>query len=141
MSTLKTDGISPPRSGKGRRILIVDDDQTILDFASQTLLKAGYVVQRTLDSRNVLFMEEIGSPLPELILLDVAMPNVDGLHLAFALRSNPRTFGIPIILMSGEMKAPPGYRLGELCGGKAYLDKPFTEADLLTSVALVLGLK
>lgn len=90
-----TTGAAPDRP----RVLVVDDDNTILAVARDALGAAGFAVETAVDGEAALKLLE--AALPDLILLDVMLPGVDGITLCRQLRADPRTCEIPICIMTG----------------------------------------
>jgi DNA-binding response OmpR family regulator len=99
-------------TAKNIRVLIVDDDVTILDTLTVTLENEGFVVTTAINGRQGLV--KIIDSQPDLVLLDVRLPDIDGFQVCRETRSNPRGAGIPIILMTGDMTVDidRGFSLG-----------------------------
>mgnify|MGYP001550366515 CR=1 FL=1 len=111
-----------------KKILIADDDPTVLDVIKMILDKAGYKTETTLNGRTLL------NNLPEdfdLILLDVRMSGIDGFMICRHLKSQESTRGIPIVMVSAVPEL--GARTRNSCAD-AYLEKPFNMHDLLRIV-------
>lgn len=118
MPTIPTNG-----NGKGRTVLIVDDEPALLDIYSTKLLMDGYQVL-TAKNGNEGFEVAINSS-PDIVLLDVLMPGKDGFEVLRDLRANPKTKTLPIIVLSNlgqEYEVKRGMALGA--------DKFLTKADL-----------
>lgn len=114
------------------RILVVDDNADMRLYISRLLKQAGYRVETVSDGSAAL--EAIRSYVPDLVLADVMMPNLDGLGLLRELRSNEKTRSMPIILVSaraGDEARAEGLQLG----ADDYLIKPFTSRDLIARVS------
>ncbi|HEX8849455.1 MAG TPA: ATP-binding protein [Gemmatimonadaceae bacterium] len=115
----------------GAHVLVADDNADMRDYVTRLLHDRGCVVRTVADGRAALdaALEE----RPELILSDVMMPGLDGFELISRLRADPRTRGIPVILLSaraGEEARVEG--LG--AGADDYLVKPFTARELVARV-------
>ncbi|MBA4248746.1 MAG: DNA-binding response regulator [Microbacterium sp.] len=109
----------------GRRVLVVDDDPTLLEIAAAYLTAAGGVVDTAADS--VVALELAASRPPDLVVLDRMIPGVDGLTVARRLRE---TSAVPIIMLTalGE----PEHRIEGLeAGADDYLAKPFSPRELV----------
>lgn len=112
-------------------VLIIDDTPGNLAFLSDTLSEAGYRVLVAIDGHSAL--EQIGFLHPDIILLDVVMPGIDGFETCRKIKSNPATTDIPILFMTG---------LGELDnllrgfdeGGLDYIVKPIKPTEVLARV-------
>ena len=85
-------------SGK-KKILAVDDDASVCDFYQQGLKTLGYDVECAMSAEKA--KKALKERLPDLILMDVMMPDQDGISLTRELRNDPPTSGIPIIVVSG----------------------------------------
>lgn len=99
-------------TAKNIRVLIVDDDVTILDTLKVTLENEGFEVSTAINGRQGLV--KIFDAAPDLVLLDVRLPDVDGFQVCREVRSNPKGTGIPVILMTGDMTVDidRGFSLG-----------------------------
>lgn len=109
----------------GRRVLVVDDDPTLVEIAAAYLTAAGGVVDTAADS--VVALELAASRPPDLVVLDRMIPGVDGLTVARRLRE---TSAVPIIMLTalGE----PEHRIEGLeAGADDYLAKPFSPRELV----------
>ena len=112
------------------RILVVDDDREALGLLEQLLTGAGYSsVATTSDPRSVLGMHREGDF--DGILLDVAMPGMDGFEVMEALKTIEREGYLPVLALTGES----GHRTQALrFGAKDFLRKPFDAEELLLRV-------
>jgi DNA-binding response OmpR family regulator len=81
-------------------VLAVDDDPTVRSFVRALLVDAGYEVSEAGSGADALAACRAG--VPDLILLDVAMPGMDGIATCAALRSLPQTAGVPIVMLTGS---------------------------------------
>lgn len=104
------------------RVLIVDDDPAMRLLCSANLQLAGLDVLEAPDGR--LALARARADRPDLVVTDVAMPDLDGFQLAEALRRDRRTRRIPLIFLSGQVADQNQARAREL-GALAYLTKPF----------------
>ncbi len=113
---------------KGKQILVVDDDPKVLDQLQSQLEEKGFKVSTALNGKSAL--EQVGKKRPDLITLDIMMPEMDGYETCFYLKENPETNQIPVILVTsrGKMKS----RLtGMSFGADFYIAKPFEIEALL----------
>lgn len=117
-------------------VLVVDDDQLIRATLGKLLGRAGYTVRFAHDGQQAL--DAVDESLPDLILLDVRMPNLDGRATCKALRESERTREVPIIFLSAE-KEVEDIVLGLELGAVDYVPKPFEGAILLARVAGCMG--
>src|SRR3970040_601643 len=112
------------------RILIVDDDPTIRDLSRMHLANAGYGVEVAQDAMVAGHMV-LRSP-PDLIIIDVNMPHMDGFEFVAALRSDASVPEIPVIFLTSEEE---GEQRGKGLGASGYLTKPVLADRLLALVA------
>ena len=117
-------------------IMVVDDQPDILDIAKTILERSGYVVQ-TADSGMKVFslLEE---KKPDLIILDVVMPHMDGLEVLERLKGTAETSSIPVILLTAKVQQEHmlrGYKLG----ADYYIPKPFTSAQLFNGINFLIN--
>ena len=113
----------PARSlGRRPRVLIVDDDSSIRLLCASHLRTEGYDVIEAVDGQDGL--ERAFAEAPDLVLLDISMPVLDGFGLAAALRGDERTHRIPFAFLSGETDPHVEQRALE-AGAHGYFAKPF----------------
>ena len=118
------------------RILVIEDNRANMKLACLLLRKAGHEVFPAADA-------EIGLTLartvqPELILMDIQLPGMDGLAATALLKQDPSTMSIPIIALTAmAMKADR--EKSEIAGCDAYIAKPLRYHDLYAAVDLLLG--
>ncbi len=122
---------SPPIPGPPARVLVADDNADMRDYLARLLRSAGYDVDVVADGRQAL--DGIRAILPDLVVSDVMMPRMDGLALVTALRSDPRTAAVPVLLLSARAGQEASIE-GLHAGADDYLVKPFAAAELLARV-------
>jgi len=110
-------------------ILVVDDDQDILDFLEAVLTFEGYHVLTAVDGAALRLAHQAR---PNLILLDIQMPGMDGGEISRRLRADPSTAGIPIIVMSAMDRLTATVRQLPV---NDHLAKPFALRVLIDAVA------
>ncbi|MFA5891325.1 MAG: response regulator [Actinomycetota bacterium] len=118
------------------RVLVVDDDRVIQQLLEVNLELEGYDVAKAGDGEEAL--EAVRVFRPDLILLDVMMPKIDGREVCRRLKADPETARIPIIFLSAraqEFDVASGIELG----ASAYVTKPFDPVDLLDTVERLLA--
>lgn len=119
-------------------ILIVDDEAANRESLEELLRPDGYATETAASGRQAL--ESIQHQAPDLILLDVTMPGMDGYEVASVLKSNPATASIPIIMVTAH--AGRGARVvGLNTGAEDYLTKPVDSAELTLKVRNLLRLR
>jgi len=117
---------SPERS---RRIMIADDDPSILDALQQIFESEGYEVETSVDGETVAKIHEF---CPDLLLLDIWMSGIDGRDICKKLKSQPKTQHIPIIMISANNDTKG---IAKAVGADDFIAKPFDMQDLLAKVA------
>src|SRR5262245_864201 len=117
------------------RILIVEDDPDIADLVAHYLDKAGFVTERVVSGREAL--AAIAAKPPDLVVLDLMLPQVDGLEICRMVRSEKKTASIPIIMVTA--RADESQRIvGLELGADDYLAKPFSPNELVARVRALL---
>lgn len=119
-------------------ILVVDDTPENLRLLSSFLVNEGYNVRKALTGQMAL--TAMDTVLPDLILLDIMMPVMDGYQVCEKLKSNPKTAEIPVIFLSALNDAFDKVKAFTV-GGADYITKPFQFEEVLARVRLQLGLK
>ena len=121
---------SPPTSEKGN-ILLVDDQPQNLKLLSDLLEEQGYEVQQAINGVIALQAVAVGSP--DVILLDIYMPELDGYTVCQKLKANPKTQDIPVIFVSALDEAWDKVKAFSV-GGSDYITKPFKTVEVLARV-------
>lgn len=129
MVSAGTDGRS------GGRILIVEDDRDIADLLAHTLRKAGFDSETHQSGADVL--TRVRQDAPDLLLLDVMLPGLDGRDICRTLRADPKTASIPIIMVTA--RAEESERIAGLeLGADDYITKPFSPNEVVARVRALL---
>jgi len=113
-------------------IMVVDDSLTVRKITTRMLKRAGYQVVTAIDGVDAL--EQLDNFIPDVMLLDIEMPRMDGFALARELRSNSRTENLPIIMITSRT-ADKHREYAMQLGVNAYLGKPYQEGELLQKIA------
>ena len=113
-------------------ILAVDDDPHIRALLTQEFTEAGYRLRTAANGREAL--AEVRRERPDLVILDVMMPEINGFDVAAVLKNDPQTMDIPIIILSIVEDRTRGFRLGV----DRYLSKPIDMAALFKEVGALL---
>jgi PleD family two-component response regulator len=121
-----------------RVILLVDDNPTNLAVLSQALKSAGYKIRVAMDGESAI--EQVTSDPPELILLDVMMPGIDGFETCTRLKANLATKDIPIIFITASADVENKVK-GLSLGAVDYVTKPFQQEEVLARVHVHLELR
>ena len=112
-------------------VLIVDDDEASINFLHNVLTENGYAVRPTTNPHFAL--QSAFQKPPDIILLDIKMPELDGFGLCQKLKEDSRTKGIPIIFISALEQIEDKIKAFKL-GGVDYITKPFNEAEVLSRI-------
>lgn len=113
------------------QVLVVDDEQDLRDLIEYNLKQAGHSVLTASDGIRAVEMAE--SKIPDIIVLDIMMPGLNGIEVAKRLRGNPQTSKIPIIMLTA--KAEESHELEGLnAGADDYVSKPFSMQILLARI-------
>jgi DNA-binding response OmpR family regulator len=116
---------------KPKRILVIDDDIDVLRTTSKTLEEAGYAVEQVQSGREGI--KSIWDGPPDLVVLDVVMPELNGWDVLRAIRGDEATAKLPVVMLTvldEEEHVAHGWELG----ADFYLTKPFSPADLVDVV-------
>jgi DNA-binding response OmpR family regulator len=116
-------------------ILIVEDDKDIADLIAHYLRKAGHIVDMT--ASGTVGLAKARDAKPDLVVLDLMLPGMDGLLICQALRREPKTAAMPIIMLTArgeESERIAGLELG----ADDYVTKPFSPGELTARVAALL---
>ena len=117
-------------------VLIVDDSEEIALISARMLSQRGFAVMTALDGQEALAM--VARQRPSCMLLDVMMPRMSGLEVLKALKADPTTATIPIIMVTAKT-TDDDVLSGYQQGADYYITKPFTADELIYGVNLVLG--
>jgi CheY-like chemotaxis protein len=114
-----------------RRVLVVDDDPEIVTFLATLLELEG--IDSTVATSAAAALEKLEHTVPNLVLLDIAMPDRDGLDLCRTLKRDPRTRDVPVFVVS----ARPGKDVVEralAAGAEEFIRKPFENQELIARI-------
>jgi two-component system alkaline phosphatase synthesis response regulator PhoP/two-component system response regulator VicR len=117
-----------------RKILAVDDEKHIVRLVQVNLERQGYEVVTANDGKEAL--EKVESEHPDLVVLDVMMPYMDGFEVLQNLRRNPETANIPVIMLTAKAQDADVFR-GWQSGVDCYLTKPFNPMELISFVTRI----
>jgi len=118
-----------------RLILVADDDEDILALVTAVLERSGHEVVAVADGAEAL--ATVRTRKPDLAVLDITMPQVDGLEVLRRLRADAETAALPVVLLSAQAQEADIER-GFVTGASAYIKKPFSPRELVTRVAQLL---
>jgi two-component system alkaline phosphatase synthesis response regulator PhoP len=115
----------------GKLVLVVDDEDDIVQLISFRLKKAGYQVATASDGKRALSVA--GEMVPDLVMADIMMPNMGGVELCNALKSDQKTRDIPVIFISASKNDDTDAAVSGSCA-KDFIVKPFHPEELLEKV-------
>jgi len=118
------------------RILVVDDSAAMREMIRIGLSEAGFLVTEAADGRQALDLARQANF--DLVLSDVHMPNMDGIALIRALRTDPAYRHTPILMLTTE-SSPERKREGKQAGATGWIVKPFDPQQLIATMQRVLG--
>lgn len=116
-------------------VLVVEDEEDIRELISYNLLKEGYQVAGVASGEDALAAVE--SKTPDLVLLDIMLPGLDGLRVCRKLKENPKFESLPVIMLTAKGEEPD-IVAGLNMGADDYITKPFSPKVLLARVQAVL---
>ena len=116
-------------------IMVVDDEEAMRHLLRIVLSRAGYRVIEAIDGRDAL--EKLVLAQPDLMIIDVLMPFLNGFEVVQQIRAHPHTAQLPVMLLSSRADAA-AQREGLFVGAQRYLIKPLTLQQLLTCIQEVL---
>lgn len=119
-----------------KKILVVEDDPDLVELLSFNLRGCGFVVSTSGDGVDA--VKKARSIMPDLILLDLMLPQLDGFGVCEILRRDPATTGIPIIMVTA-MSSQFARLAGLEAGANDYITKPFSPKQLIARVQEMLG--
>jgi len=121
---------------KNKTVMVVDDNPDIVTIVKTILEGKGYGVQSAYSGQEVFNL--LSEKKPDLIVLDIMMPQMDGLEVLTRLKADTVTAAIPVILLTAKVQYEDvlgGYKMG----ADYYITKPFTSTQLLNGINLLLG--
>lgn len=119
-------------------MLVVDDAPSIRLLIRTNLELAGFDVDEAVDGVDCLHRLAESTTLPDVVTVDVMMPRLDGVATAAAIRSDPRTADIGVVMVTTQ-NHPADVQRGMRAGVDAYVTKPFDPDDLVTTVSDVVA--
>ncbi len=144
----------PFETSSARTILVVDDDRHIVRLISYVLETAGYTVIDAANGREALALlaehaasltgdaasltGDAASLTPDLVICDIGMPELDGFAVVEAIRADPETRELPVIMLTAKGEEKDIQKAHEV-GANEYITKPFSSSQVLESVARHLG--
>lgn len=121
---------------KNNKILVVEDEESLLKLESILLTSKGYLVTGVMDGRAAL--EEIKTNRPDLVILDIMLPEIDGFEVCKRIKENNETKSIPVVMLTAK-KSNQDVERGRLVGADAYITKPFRSARVMEVIEGLIG--
>lgn len=123
---------------KKYKILIVEDDQAFADITGIKFPSDYFTIKTVYNGMDAL--EEVNNDRPDLIVLDIIMPKMDGWEVLSTLKSDPKTSSIPVIMATAN-NTLSDVEKSFTYGAQSYIEKPFTFDKLLKKVAVILNIQ
>ncbi len=139
MARHATAGRVAPRNGDRHSVFVIEDDNDLLKLVGEVLSKAGFLT-RFARSRAEINTEFNKPPLPDIVLLDVSLPDADGFQILERIRHNEKLSKLPVIMMTGKSEVTDVAR-GLTLGADGYVSKPFKISGLVAAINTVLGIE
>ncbi|MFA5103629.1 MAG: response regulator [Candidatus Margulisiibacteriota bacterium] len=118
-----------------RTVLIIDDEKDIVENIEYNLTKEGYKISRSYDGINGL--EAVQKKMPDIVILDLMLPGMTGIEVCKAMRSDPKTASIPIIMLTARGEETDKI-VGLEVGADDYMTKPFSIRELAARIKAIL---
>jgi len=114
-----------------QKILIVEDEESLLKLESILLTSKGYEVRGVSNGKEAL--EAIEEEKPDLVLLDIMLPEIDGFEVCQRIKEDPKTRDIPVIMLTAK-KSREDMARGEKVGADWYITKPFKSVMVIETI-------
>lgn len=121
---------------KKKRILIIEDEDSLLKLESILLTSKGYEVVGAKDGKSGL--DELARCKPDLVILDIMLPGIDGFEVCKLIRGNPETQTIPVVMLTAKKSLQDNER-GMQVGADAFVTKPFKSAHVIEIVETLIN--
>jgi len=121
---------------KKQHILVVEDEESLLKLVSILFASRGYHVTGVADGRSAL--EMIAGNRPDLVVLDLMLPEVDGVEVCRHIRRNAETRDLPVLMLTAR-KSSHDVNAGLNAGADAYITKPFKTAEVMDTIEKLLN--
>jgi len=117
------------------RVLLVDDDPATVSLVTDALTGAGFFVSSVTDALSCL--NALQDDLPDLLILDVMLPDMDGFEVLATIRNNDATRRLPVMMLTARDRHQDKL-VGWMSGADRYITKPFNVKDLVTATVQLL---
>lgn len=115
------------------RILVIDDEKDAVVLLELILTRENHEIEKAYTANDAIKILESGIPLPDLILLDIKMPGIDGYTFCQEIKSNTKYQHIPVVILSA-LTFPDDIKRGYECGAIDYILKPWSNEDLIKRI-------
>ncbi|MBX3673646.1 MAG: response regulator [Burkholderiales bacterium] len=129
----------PPRNGEKYSLLVVEDDPDLAQLVIDIFMTAGFEMHWASNKAEI-NQQMNRRPGVDLVLLDIGLPDANGLEVLQRIRLHPKLAKLPVIMMTGRSSAED-VAAGLVAGADGYVSKPFQMSGLVKAVQQVLGLK
>jgi len=120
-----------------KKVLVVDDEANIVHLLTTRLAASGYVAMSTTSGREAVTMAK--EFLPDVILLDIVIPDLEGTQVAAILAEDPTTKDIPIVFLTGRIITKDEQPAGKKVSRHYFIAKPITTEELLDTISQALA--
>ncbi len=114
-----------------KKILVVEDEESLLKLESILLTSKGYEVTGV--SNGLAALESLAQSKPDLVLLDIMLPAMDGFEVCQRIKSDPATRDIPVVMLTAK-KSREDMARGQQVGADWYITKPFKSANVIETI-------
>ncbi|NIQ96658.1 MAG: response regulator [Desulfuromonadales bacterium] len=114
-----------------QKILVVEDEESLLKLESILLTSKGYEVQGVTTGQEAL--DAIAENMPDLVLLDIMLPEMDGFEVCRRIKENPQTKHLPVVMLTAK-KSREDMARGQEVGADWYITKPFKSANVIETI-------
>uniref|UniRef100_C6E0Z2 Response regulator receiver protein n=1 Tax=Geobacter sp. (strain M21) TaxID=443144 RepID=C6E0Z2_GEOSM len=118
------------------RILVVEDEESLLKLESILFTSKGYQVTGVRGGIDAL--RSISQERPDLVVLDIMLPDMDGFEVCRSIKEDPETRSIPVVMLTAK-KSSRDLEAGRVAGADAYITKPFKSVKVLEVIGGLLG--
>jgi len=119
-----------------KKILVVEDEESLLKLQSILLTIRGYTVEGVMDGQSAL--EAVKTMNPDLILLDIMLPKIDGFEVCRQVKANEATRHIPVVMLTAK-KSMEDRAKGEQAGADFYITKPYKASVVIETIQRLLS--
>ena len=119
-----------------KKILVVEDEETLLKLQSILLTIRGYNVEGVMDGQAAL--EAVATMKPDLIMLDIMLPKIDGFEVCRQVKANEESRHIPVIMLTAK-NSREDFVMGEQAGADLYITKPYKSSMVIESIQRLLS--